>query len=229
MEQQYTELFLEWEEIFREFDNDRAMELVYGIFEKAKTGENPTFSDTDMRLGWLAIRGTMDRWGEKKRRNRENGKKGGAPKGNKNAIKTTETTDSTENNPKQPTVEKNNPHNQNQNQNHNHNQVVAYVGELDQATANEIVDEWNNNLTTLNIASLKPMTKRWDNLRLTLANHPYGELITVIRDIDNQAFFQKKAQEGSRVTFDWFIQPDNFQKVFEGNYKHGKEELPQWV
>lgn len=80
-------------------------------------------------------------------------------------------------------------------------------------------DTWNERSNTHPVESIKPMTKRYDNLRLCLRLCDKQRIYDEVANIDSQAFFQKLKAEGRPVKFDWFFKPDNFQKVVEGNYR----------
>ena len=49
----------------------------------------------------------------------------------------------------------------------------------------------------------------------------YGvsNVLTAIDKIAVSDFLQEKNNKGWVITFDWFVLPNNFPKVFEGNYK----------
>ena len=49
----------------------------------------------------------------------------------------------------------------------------------------------------------------------------YGvsNVLTAIDKIAVSDFLQGKNNKGWVITFDWFVLPSNFPKVFEGNYK----------
>ena len=50
-------------------------------------------------------------------------------------------------------------------------------------------------------------------------------MITAIKNISKSSFLQGKNDRGWVITFDWFIKPNNFTKVLEGNYNdRGKED-----
>ena len=92
-------------------------------------------------------------------------------------------------------------------------------------------DMWNQRADTHPVESIKPMMKRYDNLRLCLRLCDKQRIYDEVANIDNQAFFQKLKSEGRPVKFDWFFKPDNFQKVLEGNYlqefKKQEQEKPK--
>ena len=96
-------VFSEWEDNCEDLTDEEFGRLMRAFFKYAKNGVKPTFSDRAMRACWRPIQQATDRANEayqaKCEKNRENGKKGGAPKGNMNAQKQP-------NNPNNQTVEK---------------------------------------------------------------------------------------------------------------------------
>lgn len=83
--------FMEWEDNCEALTDEEFGQLMRAVFKYAKDAEEPTFSDRTMRTAWKPIQQAIDRANEAYKlqceANRKNGKKGGAPKGNKNASK----------------------------------------------------------------------------------------------------------------------------------------------
>lgn len=82
-------------------DPEQIGRLMVAIFEYEEGGDPTVDDDIGMAFDFLSLQAQIDRkkYEEKCWKNRENGAKGGAPKGNKNASKQ----------PKQPNAKKNNP------------------------------------------------------------------------------------------------------------------------
>lgn len=84
-----------------------------------------------------------------------------------------------------------------------------------------IVDEWNT-LTDVGIKPIKGITddtQRSDWLRKRIRQYGEDAIIDAIREIRSSSFLQGKNKKGWCITFDWFIRPNNFPKVLEGNYR----------
>ena len=98
--------FGEWEETCEELTQEEKGDMADAVFAYWRRGENPAFSDRTMRAVWKFIRNAIDRatdaYEAKCEQNRVNGQKGGAPVGNKNALKdkTSETTERLKKQPK---------------------------------------------------------------------------------------------------------------------------------
>lgn len=91
------------------------------------------------------------------------------------------------------------------------------------ATVERIVNAWNE-LSVFGIpavSSIRSGTKRHDMLRKRLADYGADEVVRAIENIKSSSFL--KGGKGFTVTFDWFIKPNNFVKVLEGNYNDRKE------
>lgn len=83
----------------------------------------------------------------------------------------------------------------------------------------EIVEMWNS----LEPYGIKPIrgiskgSKRLDMVNARLKQYTLGDIETAIDNIRNSDFLQGKVTDFV-ITFDWFIKPNNFIKVLEGNY-----------
>ena len=90
-----------------------------------------------------------------------------------------------------------------------------------------IVDAWNS-LPVQSIVSLK--STRLKLLEARIKEHGFDEVIHGITMIRNSKFLLGQNNNGWQITFDWFIKPNNFVKVLEGNYddnKQGARVVPQ--
>ncbi len=96
---------LENREQFEMLTDEQAGKLLKAMCRYSATGELPDFTDAMLKFAFSMFRGQLDRDAEKYeevcQKRSENGKKGGAPKGNQNAAKKT-----TKNNQNNQTVEK---------------------------------------------------------------------------------------------------------------------------
>lgn len=79
------------------------------------------------------------------------------------------------------------------------------------------ISAWNKlNLTKLN--SLKPGTKRYDSLRARIKQYGIESILKAINNIESSSFLKGQNKNNWIITFDWFVRPNNFIKVLEGNY-----------
>ncbi len=84
-----------------------------------------------------------------------------------------------------------------------------------------IMEKWNT-LNVSHIHSIKAGTKRYDMLKKRIKQYGVDAVIEAIEQIQYSSFLAGQNKNGWIITFDWFIKPNNFLKVAEGNYADGK-------
>ena len=87
-----------------------------------------------------------------------------------------------------------------------------------------IIDEWNSlddNIPKLQ--ALNPSTNRYKLIQARINQYGLEKVVDAIKSID-QSDFLKGYKTDFRITFDWFIKPNNFVKVMEGNYIDKKRQ-----
>lgn len=95
-----------------------------------------------------------------------------------------------------------------------------------------VADEWNT-LASYGINSISKInsgSKRQKNITARIKQYGIDMVIQAIDRIRNSDFLQGKNDRNWVCTFDWFILPNNFPKVLEGNYDNKgsrKQEAPQ--
>ena len=84
-----------------------------------------------------------------------------------------------------------------------------------------IVDKWNDlkDIGIKSISKLKPGTDRYKRLCQRIDDYGLEEVLRAIDNIKDSKFLQ--TWQG--FTFDWFVRPNNFIKVLDGNYTGGKD------
>ncbi|WP_294373020.1 DNA replication protein [uncultured Clostridium sp.] len=80
---------------------------------------------------------------------------------------------------------------------------------------NEIIEKWNH-LGISNITCIK--NNRRKMLKARINEHGSRNVMKAIGNIEKSSFLKGQNDRGWAITFDWFIKPNNFIKVFEGNY-----------
>lgn len=84
-----------------------------------------------------------------------------------------------------------------------------------------VADHWNQ-LATYGIkpvTSINHGTKRFDMLRARVRSYGIEKVLKAIENIKKSSFLCGSGQKGWFITFDWFVRPNNFIKVLEGNYE----------
>ena len=85
-----------------------------------------------------------------------------------------------------------------------------------------VVDKWNE-LSKYGIKSLYRMdaeSKRYQNLVARLKQYDVDKVLEAIAQIEKSKFLQGENNRGWRITFEWFVLPNNFPKVLEGQYEN---------
>lgn len=92
-----------------------------------------------------------------------------------------------------------------------------------QTDVRQIVDAWNG----LEVYGIKPISKlsndsrRYQRLLARIRQYSTADILAAIDKIRQSGFLQGKNSRGWVITFDWFVLPNNFPKVLEGNYDGG--------
>lgn len=80
-----------------------------------------------------------------------------------------------------------------------------------------IVSAWNSlNLTP--IRGIKPESTRYKLLKTRIHDYGAKAVLEAIENIRSSPFLKGQNKKGWVISFDWFIKPNNFVKVLEGNY-----------
>lgn len=78
-----------------------------------------------------------------------------------------------------------------------------------------ILQAWNSQkLIQSKVDRIAFGTRRWNNTFLCIAEYGFNGFMDTIMDLDNNAYFHQW-----HPTYDWFCDPNNFVKVWDGNYK----------
>ena len=81
-----------------------------------------------------------------------------------------------------------------------------------------IINEWNSlDKNIKEIKALNPGTDRYKLIQARVNQYGLDEVLKAIRSIDDSEFLKGYVKDFV-ITFDWFARPNNFIKVWEGNY-----------
>ena len=86
-----------------------------------------------------------------------------------------------------------------------------------------IMEKWNSLGLPSNIISIK--NNRRTQLKARIKEYSYDDVLKAIESIRESPFLHGNNRRGWIITFDWFIKPNNFPKVLEGNYLNKEKEL----
>ena len=81
-----------------------------------------------------------------------------------------------------------------------------------------VLDAWNN-LGLGQVRKIVQGTQREQLLKKRIKDYGVDEVLRAIENVRNSAFLNGNNSKGWIITFDWFIKPNNFPKVLDGNYK----------
>lgn len=98
------------------------------------------------------------------------------------------------------------------------NDLIVSKDTIRQTDVQRIIDEWNS-LEEFGINPVKRMTpKREQAVKARIRQNHIDDILEAIENIRHSSFLQGQNKNGWMVTFDWFLKPGNFAKVFEGQY-----------
>ena len=107
------------------------------------------------------------------------------------------------------------------------NDLIVSKDTIRQTDVQRIIDEWNT-LEEFGITPVKRMTsKREQAVKARIRQNHMDDILEAIENIRHSSFLQGQNKEGWMITFDWFLKPGNFAKVFEGNYLDKSCNKPQ--
>lgn len=113
------------------------------------------------------------------------------------------------------------------------NNLIVSKDTIRQTDVRRVIEEWNK-LQDVGIApirDIKPASKRCQMLKGRIREYGMDDLLKAMDNIRHSDFLRGENKNGWMITFDWFVKPNNFLKVLEGNYngdrKHGSSAKTQ--
>lgn len=104
---------------------------------------------------------------------------------------------------------------------HNNKPYIDIDNNRDIDTMSTFINYWNENIansTIKSITKINPNSQRYHNLNARVKEHGVDEIKKAMDNIAKSDFLNGKNNRGWTITFDWFVKPNNFIKVLEGNY-----------
>lgn len=106
------------------------------------------------------------------------------------------------------------------------NDLIVSKDTIRQTDVQRIITEWNS-LEEFGITPVKRMTpKREQAVKARIRQNHMDDILEAIENIRHSSFLQGQNKNGWMVTFDWFLKPGNFAKVFEGQYADKSTNRP---
>lgn len=84
-----------------------------------------------------------------------------------------------------------------------------------------VVDAWNalsNDTAIKPVSKMLSASKRYQMLVARIKEYSLDDVLKAIEKIKQSDFLKGNNTKGWIITFDWFVRPNNFPKVFEGDY-----------
>jgi len=88
-----------------------------------------------------------------------------------------------------------------------------------------IIEAWNA-LGLGQVSKISSESTRAKLLRARVKDYGVDDVIAAIERIHSSSFLKGQNKNGWIITFDWFLKPNNFIKVSEGNYDETKASTP---
>jgi len=104
------------------------------------------------------------------------------------------------------------------NTNNNINNINNINKDIRTTQFDSIIREWNSlDKNISEIQSINSGTKRYTMLQARINEYGEDKVIDAIKNV-NKSSFLKGYKKDWKITFDWFVKPNNFIKVLENNY-----------
>ena len=117
------------------------------------------------------------------------------------------------------------------------NKLIVSLDTICQTDVRRVIEEWNKlqEVGINPIRDIKPSSKRCQLLKGRIREYGIDEVLSAINNVRYSDFLRGENNRGWMITFDWFVKPNNFTKVLEGNYnvikggdiKHGTGRTAQ--
>lgn len=100
------------------------------------------------------------------------------------------------------------------------NKLIVSKDTICQTDVRRVIEEWNKlqEVGINPIRDIKPSSKRYQLLKGRIREYGIDEVLNAINNVCNSDFLRGENNRGWMITFDWFVKPNNFTKVLEGNY-----------
>ena len=104
------------------------------------------------------------------------------------------------------------------------NKLIVSKDTICQTDVRRVIEEWNKlqEVGINPIRDIKPSSKRCQLLKGRIREYGIDEVLNAINNVRKSDFLRGENNRGWMITFDWFVKPNNFTKVLEGNYNKEK-------
>ena len=87
----------------------------------------------------------------------------------------------------------------------------------------QVIDAWNSLPGLSRIKKIVSGTQRHGWLKARIRDYGLDEVLRAIENVRSSSFLLGQSEKGWVITFDWFVRPNNFPKVLDGNYNDKPE------
>ena len=104
--------------------------------------------------------------------------------------------------------------------------IISDSKESDCQTKNvrRAVEMWNQ-IGVLSVSKLKAGSTRYRMLNARIKEYGIDKVLEAIEKVNRSSFLKGNNSRGWVISFDWFVKPNNFVKVLDGNYDNHKQSL----
>lgn len=98
--------------------------------------------------------------------------------------------------------------------------IICQKDPSDLSDIEQIILAWNG-LEGVGIQGIMRMandSSRYKMLKARLRTYGKEDVLTAIENVRHSSFLQGQNKKSWTITFDWFVKPENFSKVLNGNY-----------
>lgn len=88
-----------------------------------------------------------------------------------------------------------------------------------------VIDAWNS-IGVKQIRAIVENTDRYTWLKRRIKDYGLESVLKAVENVKASDFLMGRTKEGFDITFDWFIRPNNFPKVLDGNYENHERREP---
>lgn len=98
--------------------------------------------------------------------------------------------------------------------------IITATESINHSDIKSVLEAWNEleRYGIRAVKKLKSTTNRYTMLSARISEYGIEDVLTAIENIKHSGFLKGKNNKGWTITFDWFVRPNNFPKVLEGNY-----------
>ena len=89
------------------------------------------------------------------------------------------------------------------------------------ADAQRVIDAWNDLPSVPKVRRLMPTSNRYKMLAARIRDYGIDDVLLAVENVKNSPFLLGDNRRNWQIDFDWFVKPNNFPKVLDGNYTKG--------